>query len=135
MRLKNVVLALLGGVIFSVTGISIFWLHEPHPITRRPALKIVTQTYGEPVAIAISPILYGDTTKKYKLHISVLNSKGMLVHRINSYPMIKGRRYMIVTMDSLEPGLFEVIATVEYELNPMRTVSEDTQIAILKVLP
>lgn len=133
MRLKNVILALLCGVIFSVTGISVFWWHEPHPATSRPALKIVTQTYGEPVAIAISPVLYGGA-KKCRLYVSVLDNRGMLIHRINAHSIVKGRRYMIVTMDTLEPGLFEVVATVEYDLNPMRTISEDTQIAILKVV-
>lgn len=133
MRLKYLLLASLFVVLMAFTGVSIYWWMEPQIIFTQPIVKIIRQYKGEAVSISISHDRYA-AAGDFKLTLSIINARGYVVHRSVAKALKVGRKYIVLTDPDLEPGIFDVVAKVEYRLNPMRTVSEEVQIAILKVM-
>lgn len=133
MRLKHWTMAILLGATLGVLGVSLYWLWEPQILFTRPIVQVIKQYRGEAVSIAIAHDQYA-IAGDYTLTVSIVSENGLVINRTRARALKLGRKYIVLTDASLAPGLFDVTAEVEYRLNPMRTVSEEVQIAILKVM-
>lgn len=131
--------AILAGVLIGLvsltlifTGISVYWMIAPSLSFIAPDIKIIKQRHGIATGIDIVTDNY-NIAPGYTMQIKIVNSSGKTVKRITAWPIIVGKKYMVLTGSDLDPGLYEIYAVIRYDLNPIREIIEKFPIAVLIV--
>lgn len=132
MSIKYLVWSVLAGVLFGLTGVNAYWALEPTATVYKPIVQVIQQHTGETSTIVIHPEAYRNLGE-FQLSVNVINSSGFVVENMQVKNLRGGRKYAMLAGLNLTPGVFEVVATVSYKLNPLRTISQEIQLAILKV--
>jgi hypothetical protein len=120
------------GVIFGLTGISMYWMLEPSLEFTSPIVKMITQTKGDPVAIDVVTDNYL-SAGQFSLQIVIATSDGTVVKEIDAAQIFVGKKYYVLTGADLQVGSYEVYAVIRYKLNPLRNITEYFVIAVLRV--
>lgn len=132
MSIKFLVWSVIAGIIFGLTGINTYWMLEPTTTIYKPIVQVIQQHQGENSTIVIHPEAYRNLYE-FQLSVNVIDSSGFIVDSMQVKNLRGGRKYAMLAGIGLTPGVFEVVATVSYQLNPLRTISQEIQIAILRV--
>lgn len=133
MSIKHLVWSVIAGVLFGLTGVNTYWWFlQPATTIYKPIVQVIQQQAGDSSTIVINPDAYRNLNE-FQLSVSVIDSSGFVVDKLSVANLRGGRKYAMLAGVGLAPGVFEIVATVSYQLNPLRSISQEIQLAILSV--
>lgn len=139
MKTLNIVGTVAGALFITAFIVFLFlilhWSYEEPKQLPVPAVSVVTQIVGAPILleVPIRKITNVEDVEIDSMQVKLIDNKGNVSVQTQELEYQKIDRYKMLTYDKLSPGQYNMVLTICYKLNPIKSASQDFVIAVLSI--